>query len=164
MNAMATTADPQLLRDVRIELLHHELRPVYVVPAERQTLPAAAGARTLLDYSTLDGRDNLAQAIVMRLLTPRGELAELGHPEYGSRLNELLGTPNTETRRGLAKLFVLEALAQEPRIAKVLDVTVTPHPDRTNELRHLVDIVIRAQPIGNADVVTIGPFTLRFAS
>ena len=62
------------------------------------TLPAAAGAHTLLDYSTLDGRDNLAQAIVMRLLTPRGELAELGHPEYGSRLNELLGAPNTETR------------------------------------------------------------------
>jgi phage baseplate assembly protein W len=161
---MATTADPQLLRDVRIELLHRELRPVYVVPAERRTLPAAAGAHTLLDYATLDGRDNLAQAIVMRLLTPRGELAELGHPEYGSRLNDLLGTPNTETRRGLAKLFVLEALAQEPRIAKVLDVTVIPHADRTNELRHLVDIVIRAQPVGSADVVTIGPFTLRFAS
>ena len=35
---------------------------------------------------------------------------------------------------------------------------------RTNELRHLVDIVIRAQPVGSADVVTIGPFTLRFAS
>ncbi len=161
---MTATADPQLLRDVRIELLHHELRPVYVVPAERRTLPAAAGAHTLLDYATLDGRDNLAQAIVMRLLTPRGELAELGHPEYGSRLNELLGTPNTETRRGLAKLFVLEALAQEPRIAKVLDVTVTPHPDRTNELRHLVDVVIRAQPVGGADAVRIGPFTLRFAS
>lgn len=161
---MATTAEPQLLRDVRIELLHHELRAVYVVPAERSTLPAAQGAHTLLDYTTLDGRDNLAQAIVMRLLTPRGELTELGHPEYGSRLHELLGTPNTETRRGLAKLFVLEALAQEPRIAKVLDVTVTPHPDRTNELRHLVDIIVRVQPIGSADVVTIGPFTLRFAS
>ena len=100
----------------------------------------------------------------MRLLTPRGELAELGHPEYGSRLNELLGSPNSETRRGLAKLFVLEALAQEPRIQKVLDVTVTPHPDRTNELSHLVDVVIRAQPVGTADIVTIGPFTLRFAS
>jgi phage baseplate assembly protein W len=161
---MATTTDPQLLRDVRIELLHHELRPVYVVPAERSTLAAAQGAHTFLDFTTLDGRDNLAQAIVMRLLTPRGELTELGHPEYGSRLNELLGTPNTETRRGLAKLFVLEALAQEPRIEKVLDVTVLPHPDRQNELRHLVDITIRAKPIGSTNAVTIGPFTLRFAS
>src|SRR6478752_2039892 len=138
---MATTTDPQLLRDVRIELLHHELRPVYVVPAERRTLAAAEGAHTLLDFSTLDGRDNLAQAIVMRLLTPRGELTELGHPEYGSRLNELLGTPNSETRRGLAKLFVLEALTQEPRIEKVLDVTVVPHPERLNEHRHLVDVL-----------------------
>jgi phage baseplate assembly protein W len=161
---LATTTDPQLLRDVRVELLHHELRPVYIVPAERSTLAAAQGAHTLLDFSTLDGRDNLAQAIVLRLLTPRGELAELGHPEYGSRLNELLGTPNTETRRSLAKLFVLEALAQEPRIDKVLDATVTPHADRQNELRHLVDIVIRVKPIGSTDVVTIGPFTLRFDS
>jgi phage baseplate assembly protein W len=153
---MAT--DPQLLRDIRIELTHHELRPVYSVPSQRQTLSSVQGAHTLLDYQTVDARDNLAQAIVMRLLTPRGELAELGHPDYGSRLNELLGAPNSETRRGMAKLFVLEALAQEPRVAKVLEVTVTP----AVEQRDLVDIVIRVQPVGPAEAVTIGPFTLRF--
>ena len=154
------TADPQLLRDVRIELTHHELRPVYVVPSQRVTLATGEGAHTLLDYETIDGRDNLGQAVVMRLLTPRGELAELGHPEYGSRLNELLGAPNSETRRGLAKLFVLEALAQEPRIAKVEEVTVTP----AVEERDLVDILIRVQPVGAAETVTIGPFSLRVAS
>jgi phage baseplate assembly protein W len=154
--------DQQLLTDIRIELTHHELRPVYGVPARRVTLAAADGAHTLLDYDVVSGRDNLAQAIVMRLLTPRGELTELGHPEYGSRLHELLGTPNSETRRGLAKLFVLEALAQEPRIAKVVEVTVTPHEGRTDERRHLVDIVVRVQPAGVAETVTIGPFTLRF--
>ncbi len=124
------------------------------------TLTAAEGAHTLLDYETIDGRDNLGQAVVMRLLTPRGELTELGHPEYGSRLNELLGAPNSETRRGLAKLFVLEALAQEPRIAKVEEVTVTP----AVEERDLVDILIRVQPVGAAETVTIGPFSLRVAS
>ena len=154
------TADPQLLRDVRIELTHHELRPVYVVPSQRVTLAAGEGAHTLLDYETIDGRDNLGQAVVMRLLTRRGELAELGHPEYGSRLDELLGAPNSETRRGLAKLFVLEALAQEPRIAKVEEVTVTP----AVEERDLVDILIRVQPVGAAETVTIGPFSLRVAS
>jgi phage baseplate assembly protein W len=159
---MAT--DPQLLRDVQIELTHHELRPVYVVPAQRQTLPAGQGGRVLLDYESIDGRDNLGQAIVLRLLTERGELEALGHPEYGSRLNELLGQPNTETRRGLAKVFILEALAQEPRIEKVLDVTIVDHPQRTDERRHLVDVLIRVQPIGATDVVTVGPFTLRFAS
>ena len=158
---MAT--DQQLLTDVRIEVGHHELRPVYTVPSERRTLPAAAGAHTLLDFTTVDGRENLAQAVVLRLSTPRGELTELGHPEYGSRLHELLGAPSSETRLGLAKLFVLEALAQEPRIERVVDVTVIPHDERLNERRHEVDIVITAQPIGAADVVTIGPFTLRFA-
>ena len=154
------TADPQLLRDVRIELTHHELRPVYVVPSQQVTLTVAEGSHTLLDYETIDGRDNLGQAVVMRLLTPRGELTELGHPEYGSRLNELLGAPNSETRRGLAKLFVLEALAQEPRIDKVEEVTVTP----AVEERDLVDVLIRVQPVGAAETVTIGPFTLRVAS
>ena len=154
--------DAQLLTDIRIEVIHHELRPVFTVPSQRRTLPAAAGAHTLLDFDTVAGRANLGQAILMRLLTPRGELAELGHPGYGSRLHELLGAPNSETRRGLAKLFVLEALAQEPRIEKVLEVTVVPHDDRTTERRHLVDVVIRVQPVGAADEVTIGPFTLRF--
>ena len=158
---MAT--DPQLLRDVRIEVDHHELRPVYTVPAQRRTLSAAAGAHTLLDLTTIDGRDNLAQAVVLRLSTPRGELTELGHPEYGSRLHELLGAPSSETRRGLAKLFVLEALAHEPRIERVVDVTLIPHDERLDERRHEVDIVITVQPIGAVDVVTIGPFTLRFA-
>src|SRR5436305_3407741 len=135
---MAT--DAQLLRDVEIELTHHELRPVYVVPAQRRTLPAGQGGRTLLDYEAVDGKDNLGQAIVLRLLTERGELAALGHPEYGSRLHELLGAPNTKTRRGLAKVFILEALAQESRIDKVLDVTIVDHPQRTDERRHLVDV------------------------
>ena len=157
-------ADPQLLTDVLIEVSHHELRPQYVVPATRRTLSVAEGSHALLDYELSGGRDNLGQAILMRLLTTRGELAELGHPEYGSRLNELLGAPNTETRRGLAKLFVLEALAQEPRVAKVLEVTVTGHPERTDERRHLVDVLIRVQPVGAAAAVTVGPFTLRFAS
>src|SRR5262245_23889322 len=155
-------ADPQLLRDIRIELTHHELRPVYGVPSHKHTLSVAEGSHTLFDYDTIDGRDNLGQAILMRLLTPRGELTELGHPEYGSRLHELIGAPNTETRRSLAKLFVLEALAQEPRVAKVLEVTVSDHPQRTDERRHLVDIVIRVQPAGAAGEVAIGPFTLRF--
>ena len=60
-------------------------------------------------------------------------------------------------------LFILSK-AVYPRIAKVLEVTVTPHPERTDERRHLVDILVRVQPAGAAESVTIGPFTLRFAS
>src|SRR5262249_35660649 len=103
--------------------------------------------------------DNLEQAIVMRLLTPRGELVELGHAEYGSRLTELVGAPNTDTRRSLAKLFILESLAQEPRIAKVVKVEVTPGVQRDR-----VDVLIVVQPIATGAPVTIGPFSLSLAA
>jgi phage baseplate assembly protein W len=108
--------DASLLTDVALELRHAQLRPVYGAKTERRSIAVAQGPRTVVDLATTAGRPNLGQAIAMRLLTPRGELAELGHPEYGSRLHELIGVPNTETRRSLTKLFVLESLAQELRI------------------------------------------------
>ena len=47
------------------------------------------------DLDTVSGRTNMAQAIVNRLLTRRGELSKLGHPDYGSRLHELVGNSTT---------------------------------------------------------------------
>lgn len=78
-----------------------------------------------VDLGVLCGVQNIQQALIMRLLTPQGALEPLGHPEYGSRLFTLLGEPNTERNRNRARLFVLEALAQEPRIGEVLSLTVT---------------------------------------
>jgi phage baseplate assembly protein W len=86
----------------------------------------------LADLDTQSGMDNLAQALFLRFLTQTGELAILGHPDYGSRLAELIGELNNETTRNRAKLFVLQSLAAEPRVKKVLDVKVTQNPrDRT---------------------------------
>jgi len=34
--------------------------------------------------------DNLVQALLLRFLTPVGEMELLGHPDYGSRLSELI--------------------------------------------------------------------------
>ncbi|NWG18885.1 MAG: GPW/gp25 family protein [Chloroflexi bacterium] len=78
-----------------------------------------------VDLATIEGVDNLAQALLLRFLTPRGALAELGHPEYGSRLFTLIGELNNETNRNRARLYVLEALSQEPRIGRVVAVSVT---------------------------------------
>lgn len=78
-----------------------------------------------VDLERLSGVDNLKQALLLRFLTPVGELALLGHPNYGSRLFELIGERNTPTNRNRAKMFVLQALAQEPRVAEVLRVDVT---------------------------------------
>jgi phage baseplate assembly protein W len=70
------------------------------------------------------GVDNMRQAIANRLKTRQGELAALGHPGYGSRHHELIGEPNVPRTRNLIKLYVLQALRDEPRIEKVLRVDV----------------------------------------
>jgi phage baseplate assembly protein W len=72
--------------------------------------------------------DNATQAVIHRINTVRGELADLGHPEYGSRHHSLIGQPNTARNRNLVKLYVLQALALEPRIRKVISATVDPDP------------------------------------
>jgi phage baseplate assembly protein W len=141
-----------LLTDIGLTLRRAELRPVYTVGTERRRV----AGRPLIDVGVASGTENLAQAIIMRLLTPRGELSELAHPEYGSRLHELIGRPNTETTRNLVKLFILESLQAEPRIEEVLEATVEPAPGR----RDTVGVLLRVKPVGEIPVLTIGPFTL----
>src|ERR1043165_7814825 len=57
-----------------------------------------------IDLAIVKERDNLGQALVVRLLTSLGSLAPLGHPQYGSRLLELIGKRNDATTRNLARL------------------------------------------------------------
>jgi Protein of unknown function (DUF2634) len=81
------------------------------------------------DLSMATGRENLGQALLHRLLTRRGELAEIGHPDYGSRLHELIGQPNNESTRERVKLYVKEAVAQELRVKDVIGIEVLPLRD-----------------------------------
>jgi phage baseplate assembly protein W len=97
------------------------------------------------DLEALHGLDNLSQALLLRFLTEQGELELLGHREYGSRLHELIGELNTETTRNRAKMYTLQALAAEPRVAQVLSVTVT---DNRLE-RDRIDIDARLVPVGS---------------
>jgi phage baseplate assembly protein W len=152
-------ADVHLLTDVRLDLRHHELRPVYAIATERRRVATEQRTLELTDFRTIEGRDNLGQAVIVRLLTPRGELTPLAHPDYGSRLHELIGPQNTETARNLVKLHILESLAAEPRIDEVVELSVTPAP-RT---RDRVNVLLRVLPVGETAVVTIGPFTLELA-
>jgi len=78
--------------------------------------PAPTGRGEITDLAAVDGRENLAQSLVLRLLTPRGSLAALGHADYGSRLSELIGRRKTDGLRGLCRAYVLGAVAQEPRV------------------------------------------------
>lgn len=92
-----------------------------------------------VDLATHAGADNLVQALVLRLLTPQGELAVLGHPNYGSRLAELIGELNTETTRNRAKLYTLEALTADPRVKEVKSVVVK----QSSRDRSQMDIAVR---------------------
>ena len=120
----------------------------------------SVGTRTRsgrLDLGTVSAVDNIRQALLLRLLTPVGELEPLGHPDYGCRLGELVGRLNNERTHNLAKMFVLQALAAEPRIAQVLSVRVAPHrSDRTR-----LDITVDALTVeGPTPLNLVFPFFL----
>jgi phage baseplate assembly protein W len=145
---------PQLLTDIRLEVQHKDFRPVYRVVEEKLRRPGGKGYT--LDLSKSEDRNNLAQAVAIRLLTPRGDLSHLGHPDYGSRLHELVGEGNTETNRNLARLYILESLQHEARVEKVLAVSVKPAAGR----RSAIEISLRVQPVGDSLSLSIGPFSL----
>ncbi len=148
--------DQALLTDIALRLVDSRALSIYRASrVEKREVVGGRGVRTR-DLVRVSGRANLAQAVSIRLLTPVGELAPLGHPEYGSRLPNLIGERRTETTRNLAKLYVIEALKQERRIAEVVDVAVADHPSD----RHRIDIAIRVRPIEDSAVLDLGPFTL----
>ena len=106
----------------------HDTSALDLVSTERLANSKSAAAKdgsntdlTTTDHTTTDiasfsGRENLAQALTLRLLTPKGSLKSLGHAAYGSRLHELVGRLKNDSNRNLCRLFVLQAVAQEPRV------------------------------------------------
>jgi phage baseplate assembly protein W len=117
-----------------------------LAPATRREL-----GRTVTDLAVADDVDQAVQLLVNRLMTRRGELAPLGHPDYGSRHHELVGEPNTERTRNLVKVHVLEALRHEPRVAAVLRCQVdgadAGRPRDVVRVVLLVRLVDRAEPL-----------------
>lgn len=110
------------------------------------------------DLRPVEGVDNLIQAIANRLKTRKGELAALGHPDHGSRHHELIGQPNVERTRNLIKLYVLQALRQEPRIERVLAAHVMAEHEPPREV---VRIELRVQVIGQDHPLNlVVPFSL----
>lgn len=109
------------------------------------------------DLDTVSDEDNLAQAIIARLTTGEGELHDVGHADYGSRLQELIGEVNNETTRERIKAVVLDCLTQEPRIKEVTSINVRTDPYNPNR----VDIEITVLPMGSSTFITlVYPFRL----
>ncbi len=118
-----------------------------VVPG-RRARPAKA---PVTDLATVDARANLGQALIVRLLTPRGGLADLGHATYGSRLGELIGGTNDATTRNLARLYVLEALREERRVRAVEGLAVGVPPGQPD----VIQISFSVLPVDDTDPLAL---------
>jgi phage baseplate assembly protein W len=137
--------------DRRLRQLGTDLAFAFPGPAgwwEDADLRTSRGVDPVVDLEIVTGVDAADQLLINRLETRRGELAPLGHPTYGSRHHELIGHPNIARTRALIKLYVLEALGHEPRVAKVhrCDVVADHEPPRAT-----VRIVLEIEIIGEID-------------
>lgn len=94
---------------------------------------------------------NLGQAIINRLKTRLGELADLGHPNYGSRLYELVGEPNNERTRELAKAYVKESIIRDPRVKEIINISIKPDEDD----KRRININITVLPIGESTALNV---------
>jgi len=140
----------------------HDAQVLDLMRAERPLTPLLRGlmvghglpdpARPA-DLAAVTGRENLAQALVLRLLTPQGALAALGHPGYGSRLGELIGQHKTEALRARCRAFVLACVAQEPRVQ---DAATELAFDLARETIDSFAFVLGVRPVGGGDPVTLG--------
>jgi phage baseplate assembly protein W len=112
-------------------------------------------ARTLrdatFDLGTVAERANLGQALILRLLTEQGALAPLGHPDYGCRLISLIGRTNDQATRNLARLYVIEAARQEPRVKALESLSVETAPGQPDTLR----IAFAATPLNDDDPIAL---------
>lgn len=105
------------------------------------------------DLATVAERENLAQALILRLLTPRGALTALGHPEYGSRLHELVGESKSDALRNLCRVFVLEVVRQEPRVQDAArELSFDVGLERPDDFRFTLGVA----PVAGGDPVTLG--------
>jgi phage baseplate assembly protein W len=80
------------------------------------------------DLGTVSGTDNIKQAVSARLMTELWELSQ--HPEYGTELTEIIGTPNIFNKEKLAEIAILKALSYEDRIKDTIINTVTIDKDK----------------------------------
>jgi phage baseplate assembly protein W len=98
------------------------------------------------DLTLTQGNDNAIQALSLRLRVRKGELAPLGWPDYGSRLDELIGEPDLPRTRLKAQVFARDAVEADPRVEKVQSVDVVRIPGERYVLRLAMTVLLIDQP------------------
>lgn len=138
------------------ELLGKDLKLSFEAAPEYVGLGADLLVSRKGDLETVSGRESLGQALLHRLLTRRGELGDIGHPDYGSRLHELIGEPNNERTRELVRLYARECISQEPRVKDIVSLTATVSSDP-----HVVVLDVTVLPIkSSVPMNVVFPFYL----
>jgi phage baseplate assembly protein W len=99
-----------------LKIIEHEI--------SGKDLTSMPSTREKQDLATVSSVDNLVQAINLRLNARKGDLRELGHPDYGSRLHTLIGRLNTASNRKLLEAYVRECIKQEPRIKEIISIFI----------------------------------------
>lgn len=112
------------------------------------------------DLQTISEELNVGQAVISRMRTRKGELLDLGHSQFGSRLYELVGEPNNEATRELVRNIAKETLNADPRIKEIRRIDVKP--SRSDP--HRVDVEITVIAIQSETPINIVyPFYLEVA-
>ena len=95
------------------------------------------------DFDTVTDVDTVIQAIRNRLCTRRGELSDLGHPEYGSLLETVIGEPNTEDTHRIIETLVRDSLQHESRIDTIIDIVASANPNQHDVVNISVILKLR---------------------
>jgi len=150
-------------RDLDLGFIVNEAGQIGVMPythVDLKAVPRASVTPLAIDIGIVREKAALAQALIMRLMTERGELAGLGHPDYGSRHHSLVGEPNIERNRNLLKLYILECVRQEPRVERIVSLEVTAGVGRENRDKVEVRLVVQFKSVPDATILVL-PFSFR---
>jgi phage baseplate assembly protein W len=121
------------------DLFKTDLRLVFANQESEMTVDLEQSGNSL---DSISGIDNLAQALTLRLLIDQGELTQLAHPRYGSRLKELLGETLDRANLELMRRYVKHTLLSDPRVAEVVQVQVKARPESQGMVN--VDALVKA--------------------
>ena len=104
------------------------------------------------EFKTIEGTNNLIQAIIVRLKTVLNELAL--HPNYGSELETVIGSKSNVTILSIIKQLVRKVLLQEPRIKENGIKTISVYYPDIND-RTKLEIIIKVIPINSTEELNI---------
>lgn len=90
------------------------------------------------DLVTIEGIDNIVQALRNRLATMRGEL--LLHPDYGMERGLAVGIEGTRSNAIVAGLETARTVRQDPRVAAVRNLEIV-FADTINRAGMIVDLI-----------------------